>query len=150
MKNYKIISIISILTIIDLIIKVIVDNYLKHITIIKNFFSLTYVKNYGAAWGIFDNKQYFLILIAIIFLFFIIKEIKQNKEDKIKILGYILITSGLLGNLINRFIYGYVIDYLSFKIINYNYPVFNLADILIVLGVFIVIIKELRGDLNEI
>ena len=73
-----------------------------------------------------------------IFIFFEIKKIK--KLDKFDIIGYSLLTGGIIGNLIDRIIYGYVIDYLDFYIFNYNYPVFNFADISIVIGVIIVII----------
>ena len=86
-------------------------------------------------------------------LFFIIYELKNNLWDKILSIGYSLVLAGLLGNFIDRLIDGYVVDYLSFKIFSFNYPVFNLADILIIVGIIIVLIKELlneRGRKNEV
>lgn len=150
MKKHNVVLLIISLVIIDLIIKYIVSSYLTNTVIIKDFFSLIYVENKGASFSILANRSYLIILISVICLIFIIHEIKNNLANKIKTIAYSLILSGLLGNLINRLVNGYVIDYLSFKIFGYNYPVFNVADILIVVGTFIIIIKEFRGDKLEI
>ena len=60
-----------------------------------------------------------------------------------------MLIGGILGNLFDRIIYGYVIDYLDFYILGYNYPVFNIADMCIVISVFLIIIDTIRGGFNE-
>lgn len=138
---------------IDLLLKYLVSTYLTTVNIIDNFFSLTYVLNDGAAFSLFASRTYLLILIALICLFFIIYELKNNLDDRMLSIGYSLALAGLLGNFLDRLIDGYIIDYLSFKILGYNYPIFNFADILIVVGIIIVIIKEIlkeRGKKNDV
>ena len=144
---------VSVLLGLDLLFKYLVSTYLTTVNIIDNFFSLTYVLNDGAAFSLFASRTYLLILIALICLFFIIYELKNNLDDRMLSIGYSLALAGLLGNFLDRLIDGYIIDYLSFKILGYNYPIFNFADILIVVGIIIVIIKEIlkeRGKKNEV
>ena len=156
MKKSRIIFVIilvSVLLGLDLLLKYLVSTYLTTVNIIDNFFSLTYVLNDGAAFSLFASRIYLLILIAIICLFFIIYELKNNLDDRVLSIGYSLVLTGLLGNFLDRLMDGYIIDYLSFKIFTYNFPIFNFADILIVVGIVIVIIKEIlkeRGKKNEV
>ena len=148
-----VVILVSVLLGIDLLFKYLVSTYLTTVNIIDNFFSLTYVLNDGAAFSLFASRTYLLILIALICLFFIIYELKNNLDDRMLSIGYSLALAGLLGNFLDRLIDGYIIDYLSFKILGYNYPIFNFADILIVVGIVIVIIKEIlkeRGKKNEV
>lgn len=148
-----VIILVSVLLGLDLSLKYLVSSYLTTVNIIDNFFSLTYVLNDGAAFSLFASKTYLLILIALICLFFIIYELKNNLDDRVLSIGYSLVLAGLLGNFIDRLIDGYIIDYLSFKILGYSYPIFNLADILIVVGIIVVIIKEIlkeRGKRYEV
>ena len=154
-KSNIILSIVLVIVLlgIDLLLKYLVSTYLTTVNIIDNFFSLTYVLNDGAAFSLFASRIYLLILIAIICLFFIIYELKNNLDDRVLSIGYSLVLAGLLGNFLDRLIDGYIIDYLSFKILGYNYPIFNFADILIVVGIVIVIIKEIlkeRGKRYEV
>ena len=154
-KSNIILSIVLVIVLlgIDLLLKYLVSTYLTTVNIIDNFFSLTYVLNDGAAFSLFASRIYLLILIAIICLFFIIYELKNNLDDRVLSIGYSLALAGLLGNFLDRLIDGYIIDYLSFKILGYNYPIFNFADILIVVGIVIVIIKEIlkeRGKKDEV
>ena len=150
---WLVIILVSVLLGLDLSLKYLVSNYLTTVNIIDNFFSLTYVLNDGAAFSLFASRTYLLILIALVCLFFIIYELKNNLDDRVLSIGYSLVLAGLLGNFIDRLIDGYIIDYLSFKILGYSYPIFNLADILIVVGIVIVIIKEIlkeRGKKYEV
>ena len=154
-KSNIILSIVLVIVLlgIDLLLKYLVSTYLTTVNIIDNFFSLTYVLNDAAAFSLFASRTYLLILIALICLFFIIYELKNNLDDRVLSIGYSLVLAGLLGNFLDRLIDGYIIDYLSFKILGYNYPIFNFADILIVVGIIVVIIKEIlkeRGKKNEI
>ena len=154
-KSNIILSIVLVIVLlgIDLLLKYLVSTYLTTVNIIDNFFSLTYVLNDGAAFSLFASRTYLLILIALICLFFIIYELKNNLDDRVLSIGYSLVLAGLLGNFIDRLMDGYIIDYLSFKIFTYNFPIFNFADILIVVGIIIVIIKEIlkeRGKKYEV
>ena len=152
-NSLLVIILVSVMLGLDLLLKYLVSSYIISVNIIDNFFSLTYVLNDGAAFSLLSGNIYILIIIAIICLLFIIYELKNNLNDRILSIGYSLVLAGLSGNFIDRLIDGYVVDYLSFKIFSFNYPVFNLADILIVLGIIIVIIKEIlkeRGKKNDV
>lgn len=151
----KVIAISSISFLIDRITKIIVSSILKtgeSIPIIKNFFSITLAKNTGVAFSLLEGKIDIVIIVTLIVLFLIIDMLRKNniKENEKKY--YALMIGGALGNLLDRIIYGYVIDFLDFKIINYNYPIFNIADTCIVIGMFLLLISNMKkgGNQNEI
>ena len=73
---------------------------------------------------------------------------KNNIQNKLELVSISLIIGGSLGNLMDRVIRGYVIDFLDFKIFNYNFPIFNLADTFIVIGVILLLLKEIRKENN--
>lgn len=141
-----------ILLCIDQISKLLVVNLLTKtdsITIIKNFFYLTYINNDGAAFSILVGKRIFLILIAVLVIVMLISYIKKNNiQNKLELVSISLIIGGSLGNLMDRVIRGYVIDFLDFKIFNYNFPIFNLADTFIVIGVILLLLKKIRKENN--
>lgn len=141
-----------ILLCIDQISKLLVVNLLtktNSIAIIKNFFYLTYINNDGAAFSILVGKRVLLILIAVLVIVMLIRYIKKNNiQNKLELVSISLIIGGSLGNLIDRVVRGYVIDFLDFKIFNYNFPIFNLADTFIVIGVFLLLLKEIRKENN--
>ena len=149
MNLKKIIFSVCVFTGLDLLIKYLVSNYVTDIVIIKNFFSLTYVLNEGIAFSILDGYGYLIIIITVIILLYLLSMMKRSLTDKVTTFGYTLLISGLLGNFIDRLLDFKVVDYLSFKIFNYNFPVFNLADILIVLGAFLIIFKEFEVMKND-
>ena len=134
--------------IIDIISKLVVSslmNVYDSIVIIKNFFCITYVRNTGAAWSIFEGRVLGIIVVSLIIISFIVYYIsKQKVKSKLEKIGYSLILGGALGNLLDRFIYGYVIDFLDFNIFGYDYPIFNLADSFIFVGVMLLIIYTWR------
>lgn len=122
----------------------------KGIEIIKNFFYLTYTHNTGAAFSILTGQRILLILIATIILIILFNYIRKNKvKEKIDILAFSLIIGGSFGNLIDRIVRGYVVDFLDFKIFGYNFPIFNLADTFIVIGVFLLLITTIRKEHNN-
>ncbi len=131
----------TIIIVLDQISKKYAVKYLKNgspIEIIDNFFQLSYVQNYGAAFGILQNKQLFFIITTIIIIFGIIYFMKVNNTTKTINILLMLIIGGAIGNLIDRIRLGYVIDFLDIKFGNfYDYPVFNLADSFIVIGTII-------------
>lgn len=146
----KIIGLSSVFLIIDIILKLIIKNNMvvnESINIINNFFSLTYVKNTGAAWSILSGKQFFLIIVTIIVIIFLLIYLyKMKNYSSLDIIGYSLLLAGALGNLIDRIFYGYVIDYLDFLIFNYDFPIFNIADCCIVIGIMILFISSWREE----
>ena len=136
---------IPLVVIIDIISKLLVSNNLllsKSVTIIPNFFYLTYAHNYGGAWSIFENNTLAITIISFIVILGISYYVFKNKvTGKIEIIGYSLLLGGAIGNLIDRIIYGYVIDFLDFYILGYDFPIFNIADIGIVTGIILLLIS---------
>jgi len=98
--------------------------------VIKGVFHLTLVHNRGAAFGILKNQIPLFVVTAIVAIFMICANLKNNKEGKLYSISLGLILAGALGNLIDRLFSGYVIDFLDFRI----WPVFNLADSAITIG----------------
>ena len=102
------------------------------ITVIKNFFYLIYVENYGIAFGMFKNKTLFFIIAICIISVLVAFMIYKFYDKSIPVtICLSLILGGAIGNLIDRIKIGYVIDYFSFTIFP---PVFNFADSAIVVG----------------
>lgn len=130
-------TIITILLIIcDQVSKIAVVKFLKPVgstEVIKNIFSLTYVENRGAAFGIMQNSRWIFITATIIItLVLIVYKIKTKPESKLINTSLCLLISGAFGNLIDRTVRGYVVDMLEVTFI--NYPVFNVADCFVVIG----------------
>ena len=126
-----------------------VIKYGSKIEIIKDFFSLTNVRNFGAGFSILQNARAFLIavpILASIFLFYIL--LTEKNKSKLASVSYIFIISGAIANLIDRIRLGYVVDFLDFIIFGYDFPVFNVADIFITLGCFFLIIDTIFGAKN--
>lgn len=111
------------------------------ISIIPSFFSITYVKNEGAAWSLFSGRQFLLIFISLFALFALYYYFMKGKKlYPLEIISYGLLFGGIFGNLLDRIIRGHVIDFLEFTIFHYHFPVFNIADICIVIGVLFTIL----------
>lgn len=109
---------------------------ISQIEIIKGFFSLTYVENRGAAFGIFKDKRIILVgfttIVIAVMIYYLIKNKSMNKLLRVSL---ILIIAGAIGNLIDRMLLGYVVDFFHLYIGNvFDWPVFNVADISIVFG----------------
>lgn len=149
----KIVPLSLIIFIIDQIVKLVVSFNIdlnKSIMVFKNFFYISYVHNYGAAFSILYGNRIFLVTISFIALVLVYYFMLKNKNlKKIDIAIYSLLIGGILGNLFDRIIYGYVIDYLDFYIFGYKYPVFNIADTCIVISVILLIIDTLWGGKHE-
>ena len=146
----KIIIVAVICILIDFISKIIVINNLEldtGITIIPNFFSISYIRNTGAAWGIFSNGTLLLAVLSIVFLIFAFKYIYDLKSvSKLSMISYGMLIGGIIGNLIDRVFRNYVIDFLSFNIFGYHFPVFNIADCFIVVSIFLIVIESLLKE----
>ena len=118
------------------------------VVIFDKFLKLTYVENRGAAFGIFENKKIFLMIITLLIIAFVIyyvfKSYNQIKNfDKVV---YELLLGGALGNLVDRIFRGYVVDFISVKLpFNYDFPVFNVADIAVVVSCVLIIFFNFKG-----
>ncbi len=149
----NIFQIATIVLIIDQFVKILVTLNLKEMhsyEIINNFFSLYYVKNTGAAFSILEDQTLILIILSLIILIVLNNYITLlTKSTKLERISLGLIIGGILGNLIDRLIYNSVIDFLSFKIFNYSFPVFNLADTAIVIGVILFIIASIKENISN-
>lgn len=118
--------------------------------IIKDFFKLTYVRNTGAAFSILSGKVNLLILTTWGILFYLIYEMYLGFKKFLLPYFFSILIGGLLGNLYDRVILGYVRDFLDFKIFNYDFAIFNVSDMFLVIGTFLLIILFLtKGDVYE-
>ncbi|ARC55013.1 hypothetical protein AOQ88_02375 [Candidatus Riesia sp. GBBU] len=113
---------------------------------INEYFNIIYLKNSGIIFGIFKNYEkmncliVFLINIFIFSIFF--EKIFRNKKIKISFqIGYSLIIGGSLGNFIDRFTKGFIIDFIDFHIKEFHFPIFNFADLSIFLGSILLILN---------
>ncbi len=119
--------------------------YLKHngsIVIIKNFLKLSYVENYGAAFGIMQNKKYIFVIITLIVVIFVTVFLIRNFYNLSKLMkvSLVMLLAGAIGNLIDRIRLSYVIDFVSVRFSNgYEFPVFNVADCFIVISTILII-----------
>lgn len=141
------IVIIIILIIVDQITKYIARHSLENnsVIVIKNFFNLTLVKNTGGAWGFLAGKLWLFIITTLIALggmFYFFKDF-DLKTNTLFSIALCLLIAGAIGNFIDRLFISYVTDFLDFKIFGYDFPVFNVADICITLGVITLLIKLL-------
>lgn len=129
----------------DQITKFIVDYNLQlnqGYTIIDDFFYFTYSHNYGAAWGIFQGHLNLFFIVSIIATIAIIYYFKQTESyQKLTRFGLVLVFSGMIGNLIDRVVLGYVRDFIDFIIFGYDFPIFNIADMAITIGVILIILE---------
>lgn len=117
--------------------------YLQSIPILDGVFHLTYVLNDGAAFSILEGKRWFFIVLTVVVLavcFYFYR--KMPKEQTFSRFSLVLLATGAIGNFIDRIRFGAVVDFFDFRI----WPVFNVADCFVVVGVFCLAIAILWGD----
>lgn len=143
-----------IIIILDQISKYAAVKYLKNqkpIVIIKDFFQFNYVENRGAAFGILQGKRLLFLVITItvilIIAFYLFKY--YNQMSFITRFSFAMLMGGAIGNLIDRIRLGYVIDFISVRLINkYDFPVFNIADICVVVSTVLIVYLVLFDKLE--
>ena len=115
------------------------------IEVIPGFFHLVHVGNTGAAWSLFTGKSFFLALLALATLgaIFIWRR-ALGLQDRTAQLAFGLLCGGIVGNLVDRFLHGHVIDFIDLHFGAYVYPTFNVADAGICIGVGIYLWHSLR------
>lgn len=116
-----------------------VRTYLKSktVSIIKNILELTYLENRGAVWGSFQNQTAIFLVLTVVFSALILFAYSKLPETKkMAPLGYLMIfiLTGAVGNFIDRAVFGFVTDFIYFKLI--DFPVFNVADIFVTCATF--------------
>jgi signal peptidase II len=140
--------------ILDQLTKFIVDRTIplhQSIPVIDDVFSLTYIRNTGAAFGILAGSaaQFrlpFLVIFSLVAIGFIVVMVRRlPDEEKGLITALAFILGGAIGNLIDRIVYGEVIDFLDFYWSKYHWPAFNLADSFITIGVLITVFYLIKS-----
>ena len=114
------------------------------------FFQLTYVQNEGAAFSFLNDaggwqRWFFVSLSLIASVFIIIWLSKLPKSEKLQSLGLAMVLGGAIGNLIDRLRFGYVIDFLDVYYQTWHWPVFNVADSAITVGVFMLLLDSFKN-----
>ena len=116
-------------------------------------FSLTYVHNLGAAFSFLADqggwqRWFFTAIAAIASIIFIVWLAKTPKSQKLLSIAFALMLSGALGNLIDRVLFGYVIDFLDFHWSGNHFPAFNVADSMIFIGAALMILESFISEQN--
>lgn len=119
------------------------------VSVVENFFNITYVRNFGAAFGFLSQtppifREFFFLMmppIACLIILYILKGV--DEKDTHQTLCLTSIFAGAIGNYLDRLQFRYVIDFLDFHIGKYSWPAFNIADMAIVGGVIFLMISML-------
>ncbi|MDE3838448.1 signal peptidase II [Bacillus methanolicus] len=119
----------------------------ESIEIIENFLYITSHRNRGAAWGILQGKMWFFYVITVIVIIGIVYYIQKAAKGKLLFgvsLGLML--GGAIGNFIDRVFRKEVVDFIHTYIFTYNFPIFNIADSALVIGVILLMLQMLREE----
>jgi len=153
-KNLIIFTIIFFTFFLDLITKnYAVDNLLlNHSVIINAFLNFTLAFNYGAAFSFLSDaggwQRWFFVIFSIVVISFIAYILIKDKDSEY--IAYSFIFGGALGNLYDRFLLGYVIDFIEFHYNNFYWPIFNIADIAISIGIILLLYSMFSKDNKKI
>lgn len=128
----------------------------ESITVIKNFLYITSHRNRGAAWGILEGQMWFFYVITVAVIIFIVYYLRKAKQEgPLFGVSLALILGGAIGNFIDRVLRQEVVDFINTYIFTYDFPVFNVADSALVIGVALLIIqmfleeRQLKEKANE-
>ena len=141
---------VSVIVFLDRITKIFFSNILsvgESLPVLHNILHMTLVHNPGIAFGLFKNHGVVFIIIpmiAIVLLIYNIYYYKSNDENlsRLYIVAFSMILAGAIGNLVDRIVFGYVIDFIDLRI----WPVFNVADSAITIGAAIIALKCIPGN----
>ncbi|SET84871.1 signal peptidase II [Salinibacillus kushneri] len=155
MWNYIVIIII---VAIDQLTKWIVDKQMvlyERIPVIENFFYITSHRNKGAAWGILQGQMWFFYIVTVAVIIFVLYYMQKHARDHVLLgISLSLILAGAVGNFIDRVFRQEVVDFFDFILFGYDYPIFNVADSSLVVGVILMLIYTLfeerfKGEAKE-
>lgn len=128
----------------------------ESLPVIENFFYITSHRNTGAAWGILEGQMWFFYVITVAVIIFIIYYLKKAAQDShLQGVALGLILGGAIGNFIDRVFRKEVVDFIHTYIFTYDFPVFNIADSALVVGVTLLLIhmfleeRRLKEKTNE-
>lgn len=147
--NKKTYIIAVLILILDQVSKSVIEIFFRlneSVTVIKNFFYITVAHNTGGAWSIFSNHSYLFIIASVVAIILLIKFMFGFKNNLRNNIAFAFLFGGIFSNLADRIFLGYVRDFLDFKIFGYDYPIFNVADITIVVGVILLIVAVVKGE----
>ena len=113
---------------------------LQNVVLIPEFFHITYAKNTGMAWSMLSGQTGILALISAVAIGIMLHYLLRVKNDRLTSAALALMIGGAAGNLIDRLFLSYVRDFLNFYIFGYDFPVFNIADSALCIGVFLLMI----------
>src|SRR5690606_9694772 len=119
----------------------------ESIPVIDGFFHITSHRNQGAAWGILQGQMLFFYIVTTVVIVAIVYYLqKYGKNDKWVGISLGIILGGAIGNFIDRLFRQEVVDFLDFYIFNYNFPIFNVADSALTVGVILFIIATILDE----
>lgn len=122
----------------------------ESIKIIEDIFYFTSHRNQGAAWGILQGQMMFFYIVTVVFVIGLLWYVREyGTEDKLFGVGIGLILGGAIGNFIDRVLYQEVVDFIDTFIFSYNFPIFNVADIALTIGVALIFIQTLLEAKRE-
>lgn len=121
----------------------------EQIPVIGDFFLITSSRNTGAAFSILENQRWFLIVITIVVVVGIVWYMQKVKGQKLMPVALALVLGGAVGNFLDRVWTGEVVDFLQFNFGSYTFPIFNLADTAIVIGVALIVLDTLLETKRE-
>ncbi|MBZ5748687.1 MULTISPECIES: signal peptidase II [Metabacillus] len=122
----------------------------ESITVIENFIYITSHRNRGAAWGILQGQMWFFYIITTVVIIGIIYYIqKYTKENKVMGIALGLMLGGAIGNFIDRLFRKEVVDFINTYIFSYDFPIFNVADSALCVGVVLLFIQMLLEGKQE-
>lgn len=122
----------------------------ESIPIIDHFFYITSHRNAGAAWGILQGQMMFFYIITIFVIIGLVYYMeKYGKDHKLTAISLSLILGGAIGNFIDRLLRQEVVDFLDVMIFTYDFPIFNVADSSLVIGVILIFIATMLEEKNK-
>ena len=142
------------LLVVDVVSKALIETSMRvgeSIPVITDYFSVTYVRNAGGAFGLFSGigepwgKVFFLAAAAATVVLLLVFFRRIPVEERIHRLAVSAIIAGALGNMIDRIVYGEVVDFLDVYVRDWHWPAFNVADMAITLGVATLVVISLFG-----
>lgn len=144
-RRFIMLGLAGIIVLLDQGTKYVISQTQPYFQVIPGFFTLTYVKNTGAAFGILQGKQPLLTAVSVVAMGVLLFLLFYEREERKGLLyALALILGGTCGNFIDRVRLGYVIDFLDVHIQQHHWPTFNIADSAISIGVGLLILVTLR------
>ena len=145
---WLVLAIVGVTIIVDQLTKFLVVKYMtlgQSISVIDNFLYITSHRNEGAAWGILQGKMIFFYVVTLVVIGLVILWIRKLdiKKEKLLVIALSLILGGALGNFIDRVMYQHVVDFINTYIFGYDFPIFNIADSALCIGVFLMAVDAI-------